>query len=1295
VGNVDGKGIDVPANEQVWESWIQHLLGKKYGNSAKAYGSRGHKQHGIDFTVFDGSVRLGVQCKFVSPDSKLNVPKVAEDIEASRAVNPRIGRFLLYSSAKSEPKTSDALDALKIEAATRGIEFEWFLRREFEEEVRTYDLFDRLNGLGGLAPASTPAQAPGQAATRPTQEATSVVVQSAAPVQAAASVFYSQMLDEVKELLGARDSAGAMALVDAVLKRASQVPSTELARAYATKAILISRAGQISESAKYWRLAAEIEPDPNLRHGRRAQAFLSEDRFEEALEAALPGLGVDPPSSLSALAALSAGQHLGRRAEIDVRLNARLKAERDIGLIRAHVALADGELAIAEDLADIVDKAYPDDADITCLRADILLHKALGGSGRLRAEVITGAELIALESALPLYRRSLAQRDPHRDRAGWEPSALNYLSTLKLLERHEEAGDLALEITNAFGIDADDIGRVLLALAEGGKQARALELAGQLPDGGVKVSMARASAFLHQERFGEAEKLLEEILGEASGQDADNIAWMLVAARMQTRPGANLAELASVFYDAADNKLAACARLVENATRLGYPQLTEEYAARALALYEMDPVTTFLPLVADSLLALKRYDDAIQLLLPQVDLENPQGGPLEERLAFCLLHRHRIESLGKLLAGLSPSAPDAIRFDPYRIDYAFARGDRLAALAAIHEAMKRRPGDLKLNALEIALLREQDCREEAEKKLLAAEFQLDAPLRAVALFVHEARELHQDDLADDFAYQWIRKRGSDTESAAWFLTDFLASRRKREPLQPLPEVSQRCGVCLVPSDSSQKSRWVVIDDRYPESTAAGWFAPHSERIPDLIGKTPSSVVDFRGYPGGPFTIDVILSVADGAFKLIQSRYGSEVPMADSLRYFSLKGEGEEMDLSPIFKMLDDSKEAAKRALSIYAQAPMPIGVVAHAMQRDPIDFWAGLVGSEHSVRAMSGDTATASVFARQLEGGPPNIVLDPVTLMGWEAFGLLHTARRAVSTISMPVSAVDLIKRKRDEHEPGDSPKMVLSASEEAGRYLRTEVTPEMRAAERQVFDRVIEWIENNVQVVPTPSSGLPEEVYSRMSQGWPAYIADSLQLAAYDGRVLVADDIGLEALSAASRVMQVPTAALLRAASTAKSITRAEFSHALRELAAANYEFISFNADDLWAVTDTKAFTVTPDVAVMLRYLRIKSLNVPSGLHVVRQYLRKLAESGVATRLFAGCMTIALSSVSRHATRDTELVFCALARTCLLEVPQIYSQAALTSLLCWLRGHFLTRADVGIAAKAEPPKKRQKKRRR
>ncbi len=138
----------------------------------------------------------------------------------------------------------------------------------------------------------------------------SAVSQPADNIHTGAAVLFSAMLDSVKARLKSGDVVGATAIVDVILAEPSAVSRTELARAYTSKAILESRAGRTAEGAVFWQKAADAEPVDDLKHGRQAHALICQDRYQEALEVSMRGLTTNPPSSLSAVAALIAAQHL-------------------------------------------------------------------------------------------------------------------------------------------------------------------------------------------------------------------------------------------------------------------------------------------------------------------------------------------------------------------------------------------------------------------------------------------------------------------------------------------------------------------------------------------------------------------------------------------------------------------------------------------------------------------------------------------------------------------------------------------------------------------------------------------------------------------------------------------------------------------------------------------------------------------------------------------------------------------------------------------------------------------------
>lgn len=1269
MSNVDGRAVPLPSGDAVWESWVQHVASAKYRVAPNAYGRRGQRQDGIDFIVRVDDRRIGIQCKFVSQGSRLDVADVEADIRASAKIDPPIARFVLYTSAASDTKTVDALDALRPMAASQSIGFEFLMWRDFEEEVRTFDLFDRLEGRVREEYPTLLVHA----AAKPPVEDRGVTAQSVA-VRASSTAIYVDMLENVRELFAKGDVVAATTLVDLIIKRGTEVADSELARAYASKATMVARAGNVTEAAILWRKSAEIEPIPDRRIGRRAQALICEDRYAEALDVALPGLDVQPPSPLAALSALIGAQHVGRRAEIDARLSGRLKADRDVALVWAHTAMADGDLDVAEGIAADLIKQHPDDADVLGLRASLLLHRALGGANRLRASLVSGPERRAAQDAVTLFRKALAGRNPVAEKSVWLPTALNLVSALKLLGQHRDAAAVAISIVEHYRSAFDEVEQIALVLAEGGQENRALDLTDNDLSSAKRV-MARTSALMHLQRFPEALAVLRAVPTGLDPLDADNLRWMSLAARLESEPGASLETLADEFYRGSHNKLNACKRIVENAASCGLAALGRRFAAKAVELHEQGATIDDVLFVADAYIEVDRKDQALGVLLPLIDLNHPAGGLLEERAAFCLLQLRRFESLGQLLDGLPADAPDLARFDPYRIDYALARRDAKGALLAVRNALVRRPTNFKLKAMEAHLLRETDSVEEAKQRLRAIEYQSGATVDGIAVYVHAATKLDEVGLSDDMAYRWIREHGDISENAAWFLSHVLLGRNGKEPDAHLPAVSRRCGVCLVGTTGDRSTHWLVIDDRFAERPAAGWFLPANSHVAGLSNRSVGDTVPCAAFPGGPFVLAAVTTAFDGAFALIQSRYGRDVPMTDALQCLSFKGQDEDFDFRPIFEMLDRNKAASEKALSVYAENPLPLGVLARTLGRHPIDLWGGLVGTERSLRATSGDAQSIERFANRCQRPRPAIVIDPITLLSWHAFGIESTATVLTSSIRMAASAVDLIRQKREEVERhGDRPYMVLAAGNQDGQYQRTDVTETDIESQRTFLDRVLEWIGRHVTVLPVPQNGLPEEVYSTMRLHWPAYIADTLQLAAHHNELCVVDDIGLELLAASSGVPQAPTIALWRGAASAGIIARFDLDQALLKLVGANYEFISLNAEDLLAATEPHCsmLSQSPGARSLIAYLRIRSLNVPSGLRLLFAYLRVLVNRRDSPSLVRDVIVAGLSALTRHATRDTDVVCETFSKFIERVLSGPYADAGRAALSSWRAGHFL-----------------------
>jgi hypothetical protein len=166
-----------------------------------------------------------------------------------------------------------------------------------------------------------------------------------------------------------------------------------------------------------------------------------------------------------------------------------------------------------------------------------------------------------------------------------------------------------------------------------------------------------------------------------------------------------------------------------------------------------------------------------------------------------------------------------------------------------------------------------------------------------------------------------------------------------------------------------------------------------------------------------------------------------------------------------------------------------------------------------------------------------------------------------------------------------------------------------------------------------------------------------------------------------------VPVLALLRSAWLNNRITQAQYRRAMVSFCKANYEFVSFNADDLPALTilDAESVTSNPDVVALLDYLRIPSLDLNSALGVVLAYLARLAGVEVRRSYFRGCVTVAFSALTRHATRETQQLGALFMRVT-RNLPKPYADEIVHALDRLLRGHFLTFDDFMPEGKKLPP---------
>lgn len=253
-----------------------------------------------------------------------------------------------------------------------------------------------------------------------------------------------------------------------------------------------------------------------------------------------------------------------------------------------------------------------------------------------------------------------------------------------------------------------------------------------------------------------------------------------------------------------------------------------------------------------------------------------------------------------------------------------------------------------------------------------------------------------------------------------------------------------------------------------------------------------------------------------------------------------------------------------------------------------------------------------------------------------------------------------------------ESSQMQLGASDEPGRYTRTEITPAMQQAERDWLEHIWRFIEDHVTVCPTPITGLPEEIYSTIRHHWPAYISDQMQLAAHQHSILVADDFGIERLCVSLSLTQASTRLLFLGSLRNGLISLSEYTSILAKLAEANYEFISFSSNELVNASELHDLSLPPALVALLRYLSIPSMDIGSALQVLIHYWLVVVRQQMPPRLLEATVSIALSALTRHATRSSKEVVQALDTVSRTVIGGTYGVVIHTAVSQWCRGHFL-----------------------
>ena len=477
------------------------------------------------------------------------------------------------------------------------------------------------------------------------------------------------------------------------------------------------------------------------------------------------------------------------------------------------------------------------------------------------------------------------------------------------------------------------------------------------------------------------------------------------------------------------------------------------------------------------------------------------------------------------------------------------------------KALLTRPGvthdaHLELVRLLIRLRRASEAEPLVDQLLAQADTLAARQQMALAHAAHSLGRL-EDGLR--MAFQAYRRGEDDPELHRAFAT--LAMSHPA-PRGEIAAVGANAYVKLESVDGDEEALEYTVVATPPIRPRNGEILVETAQELGLMGLAVGDILTLeQSWGTGKWRVIEIQSASDHTVQDILINYASRFPTADFfVKGFSMAENGGVRDFAPIIGTLHARGQHHTAVVKLYTEQVLPLGFVTTATGQTTDDAmgyltssgsewplwteWTDIDGQQRSLAAVAGAT---------------RVVITETSLWTAHQRGLLGMLAKRFEVV-VPRALLDDMYATLDELERQTREGYTVMTADGAGLQLR-----EWPAGAPALVARCdglrarIDWLENNVEVVPRPLEALTAA--NATVEGTESALGRSsyccVELAVHGGATLYADDLGLRRIAVADRGRSFSTIALVEGLAQAGSIRREEADAHLLWLAAHRYNAV------------------------------------------------------------------------------------------------------------------------------------------
>lgn len=391
------------------------------------------------------------------------------------------------------------------------------------------------------------------------------------------------------------------------------------------------------------------------------------------------------------------------------------------------------------------------------------------------------------------------------------------------------------------------------------------------------------------------------------------------------------------------------------------------------------------------------------------------------------------------------------------------------------------------------------------------------------------------------------------------------------------------------------------------------------------------------------------------------------PVESGFELINVAGKGdEEFDFTPIFKSLDQRREAAEKMIEAYKTKPVPIALFASLLSTKSLDAWIEL-RRQVPIICCEG-TEQERKAALSIIDKKNKYIVDPLTLYSLFALEIHGEILEALGDVAIVQSSLDIFTARITELKGKTKQGTMVSGGD--GTYIWNENDEEQNAAQLKFYSSILEWAHINCEIIPALGDAPSIEGWKKIADNVESWFFDTMMAAKNFNRILLAEDQRFRLY--AKHLYDVDgiwiQMALWKAVEE-KTITLEKYSLTLGDLILGNHTLVSTSSFDLVHMLEHSAWDQSERFTASIKSLQKESLDIRSVIMVTAHFIQYLWSTGNMHKEQFSCIML-------HTITETRQGMSKFILRCMVRladfIPTHRQQNYMNTLESWGIGHML-----------------------